>query len=62
MKKALQWVCESRVVRTRTTLALLAVALVAVLLFCIFSRGIFDDDETVIVTDSVDRHAQGGVK
>lgn len=60
MKKALQWVCESRVLRT--TLALLAVALVAVLLFCIFSRGIFDDDETVIVTDSVDRHAQGRVK
>ena len=60
MKKALQWICESRVVRT--TLTLLAVALVAVIVFCIFSRGIFDDDDKVIVTDSVDQHAQGEVK
>lgn len=60
MKKALQWICESRVVRT--TLTLLAVVLVAVIVFCIFSRGIFDDDDKVIVTDSVDQHAQGEVK
>lgn len=60
MKKALQWICESRVVRT--TLTLLAVVLVAVVVFCIFSRGIFDDDDKVIVTDSVDHHAQGEVK
>ncbi len=60
MKKALQWICESRVVRT--TLTLLAVVLVAVVVFCIFSRGIFDDDDKVIVTDSVDQHAQGEVK
>ncbi|MBQ1429404.1 MAG: hypothetical protein IIZ06_07015 [Kiritimatiellae bacterium] len=60
MKKALQWICESRVVKT--TLTLLAVVLVAVIVFCIFSRGIFDDDDKVIVTDSVDQHAQGEVK
>ncbi|MBQ6142862.1 MAG: hypothetical protein IJI54_16445 [Kiritimatiellae bacterium] len=60
MKKVLQWICESRVVRT--TLTLLAVVLVAVVVFCIFSRGIFDDDDKVIVTDSVDQHAQGEVK
>ncbi len=60
MKKALQWICESRVVRT--TLTLLAVVLVAVVVFCIFSRGIFDDDDKVIVTDSVDQHAQGEAK
>ena len=60
MKKALQWICESRVVRT--TLTLLAVVLVAVIVFCIFSRGIFDDDDKVIVTDSVDKHAQGEVQ
>ena len=60
MKKALQWICESRVVRTFLTL--LAVVLVAVVVFCIFSRGIFDDDDKVIVTDSVDQHAQGEAK
>ena len=60
MKKALQWICGSRVVRT--TLTLLAVVLVAVVVFCIFSRGIFDDDDKVIVTDSVDQHAQGEAK
>ena len=60
MKKALQWICESRVVKT--TLTLLAVVLVAVVVFCIFSRGIFDDDDKVIVTDSVDQHAQGEAK
>lgn len=60
MKKALQWICESRVVKT--TLALLAVVLVAVAVFYFFSRGIFDDDDKVIVTDSVDQHAQGEEK
>lgn len=43
-------------------MALLAVVLVAVVVFCIFSRGIFDDDDKVIVTDSVDQHAQGEAK
>ena len=47
--------------RTGTAVAL-AVVLVAVVVFCIFSRGIFDDDDKVIVTDSVDQHAQGEVK
>ena len=60
MKKALQWICGSRVVKTFLTL--LAVVLVAVVVFYIFSRGIFDDDDKVIVTDSVDQHAQGEVK
>ena len=60
MKKALQWICESRVAKAAMTL--LAVVLVAVAVFYVFSRGIFDDDDKVIVTDSVGRHSQEGVE